>query len=446
MSGIDLDYISKFVSELVKKGFDDAAIKVEKRNSVMTKMANSSVSVVQSWNSISIDLYLAKSKRIFVLHFEPKSLEDLQKPIDIMLSLADRVAESPIYAPLPEPSKTRHVEEVIDKRVMEAAENMHNLVERVVEVAHRERIDSVAGMLQAGLIETVLATSKGAMLEERKTFVQGYLRAFAHPDGSGQWCYTSTTLDLNNIEFMASTASQYAVESRNRSEVEPGVYDVILSPMVFANLLEYVISMTSAMSVIMGWSMFLRNRPGDTVASPLLTVLDEPKNRGLPNFAGFDDEGVETYNKPIIEEGVLKTFLHNTKTAKHMGTTTTANAGWLTPMPWNIVVKPGSATLGDLVSEVRRGLLITNNWYTRLQNYVEGVFSTVARDAIFYIENGRIARPVTRIRVADRFGNVLKNIAMIGKELYNIQWWEVRVPTKAPYILVKNVNISKHAI
>jgi PmbA protein len=446
MSDVNLDNISRFVNELIKKGFDDVAAKVEVVDSVMTKIANSSVSIVQNWKRTIVDLYLAKNRRIFVLHFEPKSFKDLQKHVDSVISLADRVTESPIYAPLPEPSKVRYVEEVIDKRIIEAANNMNSIAERVIEAAHRENIESVAGMMQVGYNEIILSSSKGALLEEKKTFVQGYLRAFAQPDGSGQWCYTSTTLDLSGLESMAFTASRYAVDSRNRSEIEPGVYDVILSPMVFANLLEYITSMASAMSVIMGWSMFMKNRPGDVVASQLLTLQDEPRNTELPNFRSFDDEGVETCNKLVIEGGVLRTLLHNTKTAKYMNTTTTANAGWINPVPWNIVVRPGSATLDEMVSEVRRGLFITNNWYTRLQNYVEGMFSTVARDAIFYIENGKIVKPVTKIRIADKLGNILKNVAIVGRELYNIQWWEVGIPMKTPYILVKSINISKHTI
>ncbi|MEM1609105.1 MAG: metallopeptidase TldD-related protein, partial [Ignisphaera sp.] len=185
-------------------------------------------------------------------------------------------------------------------------------------------------------------------------------------------------------------------------------------------------------------------RPGDRIASEHLTILDEPRNRELPSYRSFDDEALETFNKPIIESGTLKTFLHNTKTARLLGASSTANAGWISPRPWNIVVRPGDATLDEMVSEVRRGILVTNNWYTRLQNYVEGIFSTVARDAIFYIENGRIARPVTKIRIADKLSNILNNIEMVGRELYRIQWWEVSTPSKVPFVLVRNINISKH--
>ena len=228
-----IEYANKLVAELSKKGFDDVAAKISSVDTVMTKIANSSVSVVQSWRRIVVDLYLAKEKRVFVLRFEPRSLEDIYRSVDMIFALSRKIAESSIYAPLPEPSKIRYREEVVDKRIIDSMDNIGELAERVVEVAHREKIDSVAGMIQIGYTQTALATSKGASIEERKTFLQAYLRAFASPDGSGQWCLTSTTLDLKGLEEMASIASRYAVESRNREEIEPGVYDVILSPMVF---------------------------------------------------------------------------------------------------------------------------------------------------------------------------------------------------------------------
>ncbi|MEM1607879.1 MAG: TldD/PmbA family protein, partial [Ignisphaera sp.] len=243
---IDVDFVARLVNELSKMGFEDVAIEATIKDVVMTKIANSEVSVVQNWKGVTIDLYLAKEKRIFVLRFEPKSLEELYKPVETLLSLSRRIEESPIYAPLPEPSKITYREEVFDKGIHNNIDNIGKFAEMVIEAAHREKIDSVAGMLQMGETETVLATSKGALLEERKTFLQSYVRAFAEPDGSGQWCFTSTSLDTKELETMAFIASRYAVESRGRSEIEPGVYDVILSPMVFGNLLDYIVSMASA--------------------------------------------------------------------------------------------------------------------------------------------------------------------------------------------------------
>ncbi|MEM4692580.1 MAG: metallopeptidase TldD-related protein, partial [Sulfolobales archaeon] len=156
--------------------------------------------------------------------------------------------------------------------------------------------------------------------------------------------------------------------------------------------------------------------------------------------------GVETYNKPIINRGVLSSILHNTATGKVFRTASTGNAGWVNPRPWNLVIEPGDSSLDSMISEVRKGYIILNNWYTRLQNYVEGQFSTVARDLVLEIRNGSIVGYVDRIRIADKFETLLKSIKLISKDTYDITWWEVRTPTRSPYILAENINLTKPVI
>lgn len=440
---IDIENLSnKLVDKAVKEGYDEVVAMVLERNSVMTKIVNSEISVAQKWNVFSIALYLVKNRRIFVVFLEPSRIEDVDKSMKELLSIASSVSESQLYAPLPEPESVESLN-MVDSSVVEAMNRIDVIAERIIEVSHREKIDSVAGMIQLGYVNKSITSSKGVSAKEFKTYVNTYLRAFAE-QGSGQWCYTSTKLDVNNIEKTALITSRLAVDSRTRVDVEPGVYDVILSPMVFGNLLNYIIDMTSAFSVMVGTSMFMNKKISDKIASEKLTIYDSPRDIELPGATGFDDEIVKTFNKPVIEKGVLKTFLHNTKTALAMSTKTTANAGWISPKPWNIVVDRGDASLDEMIAEVRRGLIITNNWYTRLQNYVEGIFSTVTRDAMFLIENGKIVSAVNKIRIADTFNNILNNIEMIGKELYNVQWWEVEIPSKVPYVLIKNIKTSKH--
>ncbi|RLF79970.1 TldD/PmbA family protein, partial [Thermococci archaeon] len=77
------------------------------------------------------------------------------------------------------------------------------------------------------------------------------------------------------------------------------------------------------------------------------------------------------------------------------------------------------------------------------QNYVTGDFSTIPRDGAFLIENGEIVKPIRNIRVSDNFQHILENIATLGKDLYHVHWWEVTTPVFTPYVLVKNVEITK---
>ncbi len=98
--------------------------------------------------------------------------------------------------------------------------------------------------------------------------------------------------------------------------------------------------------------------------------------------------------------------------------------------------------LYEMVSEVRNGIWITNLWYTRFQNYLTGEFSTIPRDAIFLIENGKITTPIVNIRMTDSFLRLLQNIAALGKDVQQIKSWEAEVPTFTPSLLVKDVEIT----
>ncbi|MEM2794929.1 MAG: metallopeptidase TldD-related protein, partial [Thermofilaceae archaeon] len=226
-------------------------------------------------------------------------------------------------------------------------------------------------------------------------------------------------------------------------QIEPGAYDVLLSPMVVGNLMNLVGMMASALAVLMGNSMFARTEPGSKVASEKFSLIDAPRNPELLGSTSFDEEGQSTENKPIIEEGILKTLLHNSKTAAKFGTKTTGNAGIMFPRAWTLSIPAGDSTFDEMVKELKKGIIITNNWYTRLQNYVEGIFSTIARDAAFYVENGEIKHPVTRIRIADRLPKLLSNIELLGRDLYDISWWEVSPAVRAPYMMARDIGISR---
>jgi PmbA protein len=285
-------------------------------------------------------------------------------------------------------------------------------------------------------------TSKGYECSEAKTTFEVYARAFKG-ELTGHWAHGSTRVSLDAVRDVGRRAGYYATITKNRVDFTPGEYDVVLSPLVMGNLLEYVAWMSSALMVLMGFSIFAKYKPGDKVAVESFSVYDAPRDTSLPGVVGFDAEGVETHNKPIIEKGVLVTLLHNNATASKMNTKSTGNAGWVNPQPWNLDVPGGLIREEELVRELRDGVFITNNWYTRLQNYYEGLFSTVSRDAALLVKNGEIVGHVGRIRVTSTFSKLLSGIKGISKERFDVQWWEVRIPTRAPYIVVSKLQLTR---
>ncbi|MEM3490944.1 MAG: metallopeptidase TldD-related protein, partial [Fervidicoccaceae archaeon] len=92
---------------------------------------------------------------------------------------------------------------------------------------------------------------------------------------------------------------------------------------------------------------------------------------------------------------------------------------------------------------LRNGIIIMNNWYTRLQNYVEGQFSTVSRDGALLVKDGEIVGNLGRVRLSTSLPRMLSSIEQLSRERSNILWWEVEIPTRSPFALIRGVNLTR---
>lgn len=429
----------------LKPEFDDVAALVYSRDQTMIKLWNTQPSVVQSWIDTYLGIYIAKDKRVLALELsiqDPSKVEDVVREVKAKLGA---LQESALYAPLPKPSPYEPVPEVTDPGILKGIEDPGWVTKALIESAESAGADRVAGTARLARITRALATSAGFEGVEEGTEAEVYLRVFKG-GFSGHWAFGATKLEEADLRRVGETAAAFASAANKEAEFEPGRYDVIISPLVAGNLLAAVARSASAGSMIMGFSMFMQNKPGDEVASKNLTIEDVPRDTEIAGIS-FDDEGVPTKDKPIIEKGVLKNILHNTATASKMGAESTGNAGWIFPHPWALRITPGDmsdASIDDLAKELGNGIIINNNWYTRFQSYVEGIFSTVTRDAAIVVRNGEVVGTITtRIRIAGKMVELLKNVDAVGKTIHRVRWWEVRLPTKAPYILIRNVNLTK---
>jgi PmbA protein len=436
--------IEEIAGKIMEKAMErtkEAAVIVSEVNDMMIKFANSQPSVVQNWIKTVARVYVNREGRIYVTSIDsPEKIRSLES----FLTDTDTyklVEESFYNAPLPEPEKSPVSTTVLDERISESMKNPAKLIETIYGGVQNFSIDRFAGMIEAGVTKEYVLTSKDFQGKRVTSYLTGYLRAF-NENKSGQWSFTTTKYDEKLIKETVQKACEFASIKAPRKKIEIGRTDVILSPMVFSNLVDYIADMSTASSIDMGFSFLAKYKKGEKIGSPLLSIYDTPRNKMLPATTDFDDEGILTYNKPIIEKGVLMNILHNTKTAQRHKEKTTGNAGWITPQPWSLEVKPGEWKLEELISETRKGVLITNNWYTRLQNYIEGEFSTVGRDAILQIEQGEITGYIDRARIADTFPNIIGGIEALTIERHPIQWWEVETPVISPYVKIKNVMVT----
>ena len=229
---------------------------------------------------------------------------------------------------------------------------------------------------------------------------------------------------------------------RSATQPEAGKYEVLFSPTVAANLIEAVVNASSAFSVEAGTS-YLADKLGKKVASDCVSVTDHGRLRGGLGGRAFTDQGVPTRSTPVIEDGVLKGYLHNLTTAKKWKTLTTGNAGIVSPHPWNVEVRAGGSTYDEMVKGIKRGVVLTSNWYTRFKNYRTGEFSTVPRDGAYLVENGKVTASLKGMRVSDELERLFSSVSALSKDREWIEWWEVDTPTLCPWLLASEVSITR---
>ncbi|MEB3844721.1 MAG: TldD/PmbA family protein [Desulfurococcales archaeon] len=411
---------------------DEAVVIVERSRWSMLKLARGEASVWQDWDSITAKIYVSKSDgRVLVARLDNVSPANVGR----LKNVFDKLKPSPLYTRLPEPTGKSYSS--VDRRIADFLENPENY--DLNDELELELAGDISGKVEAIVRNKVLVSTSGAALSGANSGFQGYVRIFR--DGSsGQWSWTSSKLDFPLARKSVSIARSLAEECSRLPKTTIGSESdmpVLLGPMVAGNLLGEVAHMASGFSVIAGYSFIRKEMLGSEIASKDLTLEDAPLDERFPEYTLFDEEGLSTYDKPIIQNGILKNILNNTRTAKMLGLRSTANAGLEAPAPFQLRISPGPYSVEELMGLEDRMVYVTNNWYTRFQNYADGTFSTVARDAVFLVEKGDPVACLGRIRITGKLSSLIRKIIGIGREVYPLRWWEIELPSLVPHVLVR---------
>lgn len=215
--------------------------------------------------------------------------------------------------------------------------------------------------------------------------------------------------DLDDAETIGRSAGMRAVRRLNPKKAASGRMPVIYDWRVAGGLLNHLASAIAGPAVARGTS-FLKDHLGEAVFAPGTTVTDDPRRiRGLRSKA-FDGEGVTTRARNIIEDGVLTTWLLDSRSARQLDMATTGHAKRGTssppsPSPTNLYLAPGDDTPETFIEAIEAGILVTELIGMGV-NPVTGDYSRGA--AGFWIEGGEISHPVSELTVA---GNLLDMFA-----------------------------------
>jgi PmbA protein len=213
---------------------------------------------------------------------------------------------------------------------------------------------------------------------------------------------------------------------------------VILSPDAASDLFaSLILFQANAKNILRGMSRW-KDMLGSKIASDLITVADDGL---MPNgvlTASFDREGVPHKRLILIENGMLKSFMHNTYTAKALGMENTGHASGSARSvpqigPSNFEILPGKKSKDDLISEIDKGVLVTR--FSGRADPVSGDFSGVAKGG-YLIEKGKISRPVRGTLIAGNSFEALNKLSGLSKEQ------ERTFSLTLPYLRLEGISVT----
>ena len=299
------------------------------------------------------------------------------------------------------------------KKLYELEEKIKKGDPRVIEVGGVEYSESAESV-------TIL-NSKGLKLSQKSNYFV-YLGQAVAKEGaqvkSGYELYLGNDLNEFDVDKLAKEVVQNTVRQLGGEPCESSSYKTVLSPDVVKSFLGAYVGNADAEEVQKHSSLFI-GKLNQKIASKKITIEDKPLQRNV--FARwFDDEGVATYNKPIIKNGVLQTYLYNLTTAAKEGVQSTGNASRggskMGISTFFLSLKPGSKTQEQLFEEVQNGVYITEvqGLHAGL-NPQSGNFSL--QSSGFLIKDGKLDRALDVVTVSGNLIDVFKDVVEVGNDV-----------------------------
>ena len=290
---------------------------------------------------------------------------------------------------------------------------LKNIDARVVEIAGTEYSQTTE--------KVTLINSNGLNLVQRSNYFV-YMAQCVAKEGeqtkSGYDFYFGNKFEEFDPKELAKKIVKNTVDQLGGEACSSNTYKAVLHPDVVTSLIKAYIGHADAEEVQKNSSLFI-GKVGQKIASKKVTIEDKPQAKNV--FARwFDDEGVATYNKPIIKNGVLQTYLYNLTTAAKAGVESTGNGyggGSKKGISSTFIsLKPGKKSQEELFKEVDNGVFITDvsGLHAGL-NPQSGNFSLQSTG--FMIENGKKGKPLDLITVSGNLLEIFKDVLEVGNDV-----------------------------
>ncbi len=436
----------KLIEILKKRKIDEFEILKKKIKKTSVEVKNGKIEDFKNSEDIQISIRILKNKKLGFGYFAGSNFNDneIEKIVDKTISSTEK---------LPYDEFLCFNEENVNENYNWENKEIHSLdfnrlteFSKVIEQSAYNFDNRIKNVKNSGCakgeIEVIYINSYDCQKTFKGNYISSQVVAISEMNSESYMGYENVISRKLDIDFeqIGKNAGKKAVRMFGAKKGKSFTGVVIFENEVVAELLSIISPSFYLENIEKSKSLFFKNKKGDKIANPIITIIDDGYKKDLNGSIPFDDEGVKTKEKFLIENGVLGSFLNNLHYAKKFNVEPTGNGfkPSFKTIPsisvTNLILKKGEKTLNDGIKSIKNGIFITNLMGLHMANTISGDFSLGAEGIM--IENGELTNPVREIVVT---GNI-KEILTKTCEIFN----DVKAVGSiyAPSIMVDGVKIS----
>ena len=379
---------------------DASEVLVTSESSALTRFANNRINQNVSEENTQISIRAVLGKRQGVAATNRLDDESLKAACEAAVQAARVAPEDPAFPGLPGSDivKTHH-------RSAEAtrafdAEGRAEAVRAIVEQS-RSRGLTAAGKVRAAQHSIAVVNSLGVDVAQELTGAEATVLSMGPDSGSGWASFLDTDASNLAAEALGAQAADLAQRSADPGSLDPGSYAVVLAPEAVADIIDFLAYVGFSAKAVDEGRSFMSGKIGDKLMSELVTITDDAL---APHAMGttFDYEGQPRRRVVLVDKGVANRAVTDSYWAAKLGLPNTGHAlpapNPYGPMPMNLEMAPGDASLDELIGSVTRGVYVTRFHYVNVEDPIPVMLTGMTRDGTFMIENGRLTRPLKNLR------------------------------------------------
>lgn len=399
--------LSKSVLAMVKKADPkaEASVAMWGMHRAHTRFARNEITTSAETDELSVALSVQlglRSASATSNQTDPASLRGLVERTIAIARLSPELPETmPVLGPT-KVAKSALRDEAMAK--LDARGRAQGITEALA--PSREKDLLTAGFLQVYDGLTALATSAGLSLAQPFTDADFSVTARTR-DATGSGWAVGSSRQRAGLDFAAvgRLAAQKAVASAKPKSLEPGRYSVVLEPAAVGELFEYFTGSLDRRAVDEGRSPFT-GKLGQKLVSELVTLTSDPKTTPM---LPFDGEGTALAPRTWVKNGVLESLAVSRFWAKQKTLEPTGSYS-------GFELAPGQATRAQLLTGIKRGILVTRFWYSNVVDPRTLAITALTRDGTFLIEDGVVTTPIKNFRINQSVIDALAKVDAVSSD------------------------------